>query len=835
MDVRCHEAADHVRTLFGTPVRIGVAILVAGTVFLTTSAPSSAQPTRTGLSQATGASFDDSASDRMVLSNNYYQLTLSKTNGAILSILDRSTAAYVSQGSNGGCLWGASFSDGAVPYVGGCSFGSTGNAFFSYQWDGLSTLSLSYSGSFDADRQFAATVTVVAGSSAAFELQITIQNSWGALVHNVLLPSELLFPTDAVQAGYVPYYLPGVRLLPGFFSGYHDQVPFYPGNQAFADFIALDSAGGHLAIYTVNPYALNGPSNPIAPVALGFIHAGSSGCGAASFCSYHSFLTHVPSGGSWISPTVRVLVGQPIDQALQAYRTDNGISVYPSLADKLGPQLESYARAPLIKADAWAVNQPFRSWIPDLSRLPSPALLHPVGYMPGGHDHGYPDFLPPDARWGTQQTPGSSQADFLAMVRAARRFHLLVMPYTNPTWWTVDSYTMKHMAPHGVAEISVIQNDGQPLYQFYATSSGYVVSPADAFVQDRLASTMIDWQSRVPVDCVFEDQVGARPWTLDLNPAEPSALAYSDGWLQHTADYANRCLMTEDGWDRLAATEVGFHGSLLTAERDSGVPDKQFGAGNWQPYPMALWLFHDKVLLYQHDLSPRTMSQDSAVLMWNLAFGTMLSYEWDSTENSLSSPWLSLIAWLQRDVASRYAGQRMTGYATLRAGATQTDFGGLHIVANWSPTASLSLRGQVIAPNGFMAWSDDNSILAGEFSGSFNGAALLPGSHYVLVERSKTALVVRQPVGSDTLLANPAPAGWSASQVPRAVAFDANGVPIAGVPAWRSGKQLLFRYAHQVRGKAVAWYRVTGVRRDRISPTLGVSARSPVTHGPSPH
>ncbi|MGI8554276.1 MAG: hypothetical protein ACR2PL_26335, partial [Dehalococcoidia bacterium] len=58
----------------------------------------------------------------------------------------------------------------------------------------------------------------------------------------------------------------------------------------------------------------------------------------------------------------------------------------------------------------------------------------------------------------------------------------------------------------------------------------------------------------VPVDCVFEDQIGARVWQLDFNQHEASPLAYSDGWLAHTQFYANQCLMTEDGWDRLGAT-----------------------------------------------------------------------------------------------------------------------------------------------------------------------------------------------------------------------------------------------------------------------------------------
>jgi len=39
---------------------------------------------------------------------------------------------------------------------------------------------------------------------------------------------------------------------------------------------------------------------------------------------------------------------------------------------------------------------------------------------------------------------------------------------------------------------------------------------------------------------------------------------------------------------------------------------------------LALWLFHDKVLMYQHDLYEGTMAADPEALMWDLAFGLQL-------------------------------------------------------------------------------------------------------------------------------------------------------------------------------------------------------------------
>ncbi|MGV8040259.1 MAG: hypothetical protein AB2L07_09330 [Thermoanaerobaculaceae bacterium] len=54
-------------------------------------------------------------------------------------------------------------------------------------------------------------------------------------------------------------------------------------------------------------------------------------------------------------------------------------------------------------------------------------------------------------------------------------------------------------------------------------------------------------------DLAFLVQVGARPWMRGFNPASPTVLAFDDGWLALAAAHQARGLVTEDGWDRLAA------------------------------------------------------------------------------------------------------------------------------------------------------------------------------------------------------------------------------------------------------------------------------------------
>src|SRR5262249_47672731 len=159
-----------------------------------------------------------------------------------------------------------------------------------------------------------------------------------------------------------------------------------------------------------------------------------------------------------------------------------------------------------------------------------------------------------------------------------------VMPYGNLSWWDPTSPTMESL-PSSVQtkNIAVLDAKGRPQTVAYGPHSGVIVSPDAPFVRQRIAQYMQDWRTTVPADCLFLDQLGARPWLYDFTPASASPTGYDDGWLAVVAQYRDRCLMVEDGWDRLARDAVGFHGSALMMNRELGLLDTFFGAGNWQP------------------------------------------------------------------------------------------------------------------------------------------------------------------------------------------------------------------------------------------------------------
>src|SRR5207253_7927120 len=147
------------------------------------------------------------------------------------------------------------------------------------------------------------------------------------------------------------------------------------------------------------------------------------------------------------------------------------------------------------------------------------------------------------------------------------------------------------------------------------------------------------------------------------------------------ASYGDRCLMAEDGWDRLAASFSGFQGGLLLMEREHQEPDTLWGAGNWRAFPLGLWLLHDKVLLYQHDLYEGTMTTDPETLTWNEAFGFVLSYDWAA---GTAGPWLGITSAFQRALGPHYAGVALTSFRDLADGITETRFGAYSVVVTWT-------------------------------------------------------------------------------------------------------------------------------------------------------
>ena len=215
------------------------------------------------------------------------------------------------------------------------------------------------------------------------------------------------------------------------------------------------------------------------------------------------------------------------------------------------------------------------------------------------------------------------------------------------------------------------------------------------------------------------------------------------------------------------------------------------------------------MLLYQHDLYDETMTTDREILTWNVAYGFMLSYAWDDRRDTLSSPWLGLVADFQRTLGPHYAGVALSSYKPVADDVTETRFGDFSVLANWSKTASYPVDGYGVAPEGFIARTDDGSVVAGTFTDTFGASALSPGVHYLVAERTGNAVSVRQPIGGDTQLAVDPPPGWTAGQPIRVTAIASDGSAIADVPGELRGTRYAFAYQATLNGIPVASYRLT--------------------------
>jgi len=107
---------------------------------------------------AAGIYFDDFRADPPVRGNTGYdEVGFRKANGSIAYITDKTTGNSVTRGSRYGCLWGASFQDGAPSFVGACvgacSCDTAGpNRFSDVRSAGTQTLTLIYTSDPTASR-----------------------------------------------------------------------------------------------------------------------------------------------------------------------------------------------------------------------------------------------------------------------------------------------------------------------------------------------------------------------------------------------------------------------------------------------------------------------------------------------------------------------------------------------------------------------------------------------------------------------------------------------------------------------------------------------------------
>jgi hypothetical protein len=521
------------------------------------------------------------------------------------------------------------------------------------------------------------------------------------------------------------------------------------------------------------------------------------------FYASHNFGVMLKGGMSWVSPKVRLRIGESWVQTIEGYRRDNKMDTYPSIAAKLGGLYGKVIHMPEYRLVSFEVRRKFSQYDElFFAKIRTPAILHLVGFQLVGHDHYYPDFLPPDTRW--CNLAASCTQEFAAMFNQAKARGWLVMPYTNPTFWTIDAPTVNNLpAPLTVKDISVQDEAGNPQYECYGPNCGYAVSPYVPFVKQRIDQMMTEMSVSVPSDMIFEDQIGARPWMYDYNPGSPSSTAYIQGWLEHVKEHKGKYLATELAFDRLAEYETGFYGSILLPQK-LGQTNTNFGDLNWRVYPLAQMLARDKTLFYQHDLDLTTFSDTKYNLMWNLAMGYNLGDDLRLTEGDVhANPWLKLNGELQDHLLADYAGERVTDFNYLVPDISETRFQTVSVLANWTSSGYYTTpEGHTLPPNGWLVKGDGGRLAAGLLS-AFNGQALSAGDHTLIVKRGLNTISVRQPMGGDTSLSLPLPEGWEGSDPLEGWAEDIQGNKLGAATWVVDGRGLTITWQGTVGGQEV--------------------------------
>jgi len=384
--------------------------------------------------------------------------------------------------------------------------------------------------------------------------------------------------------GYSFYY----ELRPVHYYSY--STPYPP---AFADFLHFDTAAGSASVYGVQPQSCPpwaGATNPAAIFVPGRLAWGADTLGGYS---ERAFETYVGPGQSWQSPIVRLALGHTAPDALGAYCQDNRFT--RRLEEKMSaPVLGKFKRSVLVYYDGNCTNK-----LAYLNQLPSPALVHFADYLVhfadylmGGFDKQYPDHLPPNPAFGTP-------ADFSLFFQRCAQLGLLIMPYTNPTWWC-DHPRGPTFLREGVAPL-LTRLDGSLSYEIYGVNDGYTVCHWHPAVQAANAVTLQQFTTNYPVDLLFEDQCGARTWQYDTNPASPTPYAYADGLVSMVAaDSATKPLSTENGWDRIVNYESQLCGITWAIVPTEDAPSwvtflkDRFSPETWDLFLLAQYIPHDK-------------------------------------------------------------------------------------------------------------------------------------------------------------------------------------------------------------------------------------------------
>ncbi|MCL6456412.1 MAG: discoidin domain-containing protein [Gorillibacterium sp.] len=697
--------------------------------------------------------------DQLIISNPLYEIAFDREHGSIIYLHDKkATVGNMDLQNRAGALWWA-FLDDETPIDGS-------KADFSYSYNRSNQeLTFHYKGQLDVD------VVTSFAEDNRIQMNANVINTTEGTLSSFRFPYELKLSAKKISDGLLPM-LPGAKLTSAFFQENNSYQAQYPGIM-FAAYVGIRTEEGNFSLYDLQ-------GSHTATMELGFKNQVDD---PGKTALVHNYKTWIKPTAEWSSPTVVLEVGGDYQSSIASYRELSGIAEYASLDKKLGADKEKVLQLPFLKLDISALQQEkWKSLISDVvDRLPYPGILHLVGFQQGGHDENYPDFIPPDAKFGTEE-------EFRAFIADAKKTGNLVVPYTNFSWWGNHAPTLQSL-PNGLTldDIVVQKQTGAIIKEDYGSHSGYVMNIAHPYVQQRIAEEhkkLLD----AGMDGIFEDQWGIRDVPFVYNPelaegTDPSTSYYA-GMKEYFASLKHH-MYTEDGFDSLADDSLGFMGTNYLWDLLKYRPNT---ASYTEYYPMIGMLVRDKVQLYQHNLAAETMTDDKEMLRWNVAMGYNLSAD---LFNGTDSPWVDLVGVFQKYVLAPYGDALVKSYEQVTPTVTRTDFGDYSVTASWNTEETYAASSDfTLAESGFEILANELKVRAGAYT-RYNGQDLDAGDHILVELREGSKIRIFQPVGADTTITVAKEKDWPHAT---ATAYQADGTKIADLPIVEQGDDLSFDY-----------------------------------------
>ena len=370
----------------------------------------------------------------------------------------------------------------------------------------------------------------------------------------------------------------------------------------------------------------------------------------------HGYCPHHEPGVPCRLPSVRFAAVRDLQGGLDAYAKANSLG--KPLAEKVKPDvLAKMLNGPLLYIEGSA-----REMKSALPHIPAPSIIHTAGYMLGGFDHQYPDFLPCNARWGTN-------AELKDLIDDCHARGMLFSPYTNPTWWCDEPRGPTFQAAG--EDPLFVKGDGKHRFEDYNSAKGWTTCFWHPAVRAANRKTVRQFTEEFPCDLLFQDQVGGRMETVDFNPAAPHPTAYTEGLLSMVEeDCRDVALGCEDGWDKVADLETAMFGNCwrmvpwsLNPPPHQNLLKNEIPPHLWEYEAVFPRLMKGNVLFYMHDLGQ--FVRDERSLAWMVAFAMNLSAR-ESYKVFLSdtpqAKWYRHLCEVQRNVIAKIAAQPVVSF-----------------------------------------------------------------------------------------------------------------------------------------------------------------------------